>query len=222
MNINYQDFSVLYIEDDNEVRDVIFSMLKRLFGDAYEAKDGIEGFEKYKEHRPDIVITDIKMPKLDGLSLAKKIRENDEKTKIIITTAFSDKEFLFNAIELNLERYLVKPLTRRNLIPAIQKAVKGIEKRVYITKDFYFDFESSQFFHKDKIIEFTKKELLFLTLLAKNRGKIVKYELIENEVWDNKEMSLRSLRTIITQIRKKTPFNAIENISNIGYKLRVE
>ena len=222
MNINYQDFSVLYIEDDDEVRDVIFSMLKRLFGDAYEAKDGIEGFKKYKEHRPDIVITDIKMPKLDGLNLSKKIRENDKKTKIIITTAFSDKEFLFNAIELNLERYLVKPLTRRNLLPAIEKAVNGIEKKVFMSKDFYYDFSSAQFYYKDKIIDLTKKELLFLTLLVKNRGKIVKYEQIDSEVWDSGEMSLKSLRSIVTQIRKKTPFNAIENISNIGYKLRVE
>lgn len=218
----FKDFTVLYIEDDNGIRDITFSMLKRIFKEAYEASDGESGYELYLEKKPDIIITDIKMPKLDGIKLAKKIREHDEKTKIIITTAFNDEKYLLEAIELNLERYIVKPLTNRNLFPALEKAISKIDKRFFLAKDFYYDFRTSLFYYKNDVIEMSKKELLFLSLLVKNQDNIVTYEMIEDEVWESEEMSLRSLRTIIGILRKKIPYNVISNISNMGYKLKVE
>lgn len=218
----FKDFTVLYVEDDVGVREMNFSMFKRIFKNAYEAKDGEDGFKLYSKYKPDIVITDIKMPKISGIDLAKKIRKNDNKTKIIITSAFSDEKYLFQAIELNLERYLVKPLTNRNLFPALEKAIEGIEKKHHISKDFYYDFTTSLFYIKDNVIKLAKKELLFLSLLVKNHTKVVTYEEIEVEVWNCEEMSVKSLRSMIGVLRKKLPFNAINNISNIGYKLKVD
>jgi DNA-binding response OmpR family regulator len=218
----FKDFTILYIEDDDGIRDINLNTFKRMFKKAYEAKDGKIGYEIYLQEKPDIIITDIKMPEMDGIELSKKIRENDDKTKIIITTAFSDEKYLLEAVELNLERYLIKPLTNRNLFPALEKAIANIEKRFYITKTFYYDFLTSLFYFDNRVIDMTKKELLFLSLLLKNKNRIVTYEEIEEEVWGYESMSIKSLRTTIGTLRKKIPFNAINNISNMGYQLKYD
>ena len=81
---DFKKYTILYIEDDEGVRTINSRFLNRMFNELYEAKDGQEGYELYKKYHPDIILTDIKMPRLDGISLAKKIREKDKTTKIII------------------------------------------------------------------------------------------------------------------------------------------
>lgn len=222
----FKQFTVLYIEDDEGVRTVNSRFLARMFNELYEAKDGEEGYELYKKYHPDIILTDINMPKLDGISLAKKIRKEDKTTKIIVSTAYSDKEYLLEAIELNLEKYIIKPLNSRNLLPALTKAVEGLEEqkdiKVFLDDNFYFDNKTSLFYLDDKILDMTKKELLFLKLLVLNQNRVVSYEEIERFVWGEEYMSLNSLRTTIGFLRKKIPFNCIKNISNMGYKLNLE
>lgn len=222
----FKQYTILYIEDDEGVRRINSSFLTRMFNELYEAKDGEEGYALYKKYHPDIILTDINMPKLDGISLAKKIREDDKTTKIIISTAFSDKNYLLDAIELQLEKYLIKPLTSRNLLPALTKAVEGLEKKkdvkFYLNDDFYFDDKSSMFYLNEEVLDLTKKELLFLKLLVTNQNRVVSYEEIEKFVWEEEYMSLNSLRTTIGFLRKKIPFNCIKNISNMGYKLNLE
>ncbi len=224
MTKKFKDFSILYIEDDDGVREVNLRILKRMFKEVYEAKDGFEGYETYTEKKPDIILTDIKMPNMDGIELAKKIRENDSKTKIIISTAFSDEKYLLDAVELGLERYIVKPLTKRNLIPALKKAVSNINKesKIYFSDNFYYNEYNELFYHNDKVIEMTKKELEFMRLLMRRRGTIVTYTNIEHEVWEDEYMSLNSLRTTIGFLRKKLPKNIIKNVSNMGYKLEID
>lgn len=222
----FKQFTILYIEDDEGVRTVNSRFLTRMFNEIYEAKDGQEGYELYKKYHPDIILTDINMPRLDGISLAKKIRKEDPTTKIIISTAFSDKSYLMDAIELNLEKYIIKPLTSRNLLPALTKAVDTLEierdVKVILDDNFYFDNKTSLFYYQNEELELTKKELLFLKLLVINKNRVVSYEEIEQYVWDSEYMSLNSLRTTIGFLRKKIPFNCIKNISNMGYKLNLE
>lgn len=220
----FKDFSILYVEDDDGVRAINLRILKRMFKHTYEAKDGLEGYALYEQLNPDIILTDIKMPKMDGIKLAKKIRSNDDKTKIIITTAFSDEKYLLDAVELNVERYLVKPLTKRNLLPALQKAVSGLitENNIVLSKDFYYNLVTGLFYVEGKVIDMPKKELLFLKLLVEHRDRIVTYAEIERKIWGDEYMSLNSLRTTIGFLRKKMPFNAVQNISNMGYKLKID
>ncbi len=219
----FSDFTILYIEDDTGIREVNVRILKRMFKEVFEANDGVEGYNLYLEKKPDIILSDIKMPNMDGIELAKKIRKIDDKTKIIISTAFSDEKYLLDAVELRLERYIVKPLTKRNLLPALQKAVSNIksENRLYFNKIFYYCYTTGLFYHNDVVIKMTKKELYFLRLLIKNIDIIVSYNMIEQEVWEDEYMSINSLRTTIGFLRKKLPKNIIKNISNLGYKLVV-
>ena len=222
----FKKYTILYIEDDDGVRTINSRFLNRMFNELYEAKDGEEGYELYKKYHPDIILTDIKMPRLDGISLAKKIREKDKTTKIIISTAFSEKNYLMDAIELNLEKYIIKPLTSRNLMPALTKAIDSLEQqknfKIFLDESFYFDNNTSLFYFNNKVIDLPKKELLFLKLLTLNKDRVVSYEEIEQNIWEEEYMSLNSLRTSIRFLRKKIPFNCIKNISNMGYKLNLE
>ena len=223
---DFKKYTILYIEDDEGVRTINSRFLNRMFNALYEAKDGQEGYELYKKYHPDIILTDIKMPRLDGISLAKKIREKDKTTKIIISTAFSEKNYLMDAIELNLEKYIIKPLTSRNLMPALTKAIDSLEQqknfKIFLDESFYFDNNTSLFYFNNKVIDLPKKELLFLKLLTLNKDRVVSYEEIEQNIWEEEYMSLNSLRTSIRFLRKKIPFNCIKNISNMGYKLNLE
>ncbi len=222
----FKNYTILYVEDDEGVRTINSRFLSRMFNELYEAEDGQEGLALYKKYHPDIILTDIKMPKMDGITLSKEIRKSDKTTKIIISTAFSHKDYLMEAIELRLEKYIIKPLTSRNLIPALTKAVEDLEKekdvKITIAKDFYFDNSTSLFYSNNKALELNKKELLFLKLLILNKNRVVSYEEIEQYVWEDEYMSLNSLRTTIGFLRKKIPFNCIKNISNMGYKLKLE
>ena len=222
----FKNYTILYVEDDEGVRTINSRFLNRMFKKLYEAKDGEEGLALYKKYHPDIILTDIQMPKMDGITLSKKIRKTDKDTKIIISTAFSDKDYLLEAIELRLEKYIIKPLTSRNLIPALTKAVDDLEKnkdeKVVLSKDFYYSNTTSLFYIDEKVLELNKKELLFLKLLVLNKDKVVSYQEIEQYVWEDEYMSLNSLRTTIGFLRKKIPFNCIKNISNMGYKLNLE
>lgn len=222
----FKKYTILYVEDDEGVRTINARFLNRMFNELFLASDGEEGYALYKKYHPDIILTDINMPKMDGITLSKKIREKDQNTKIIVSTAFSDKSYLMDAIELNLEKYIIKPLTNRNLLPALTKAVNALELeldfKVTLDESFYFDNNTSLFYNDNKALDLNKKELLFLKLLVLNKNRIVSYEEIEQKVWENEYMSLNSLRTTIGFLRKKIPFNCIKNISNMGYKLNLE
>jgi len=111
MNHNkIDDISILVAEDETKLLHTMVEYLQLFFTHVYAAENGLRAYELYLEKHPDIIIADIHMPLLDGLSLIKKIRREDRKTKIIITTAHSDKEKLLQAIELNLVKYLIKPV----------------------------------------------------------------------------------------------------------------
>jgi len=223
---DFKNYTILYIEDDEGVRTINSRFLTRMFHKLYEAKDGEEGFSLYQKHNPDIILTDIQMPKMDGITLSKKIRERDNTTKIIISTAFSDKKYLMEAVELKLEKYIIKPLTSRNLIPTITKVINDLknekEIKIQIDENFYFDVKTSLFYNENEVLNLNKKELYFLKLLVLNKDRVVSYQEIEQYVWEDEYMSLNSLRTTIGFIRKKIPFNCIKNISNMGYKLKLE
>lgn len=220
--VTFSHFSLLYVEDDKGVREINLRFLRRMFHTVYEATNGEEGFLAYQKHMPDIIITDLKMPLMDGLSMVKKIRETDSKTKIIITTAFTEETHLIDAIELNIVRYIVKPLNQRNLMPALEKATKELEKikKLTIKEGVSLDIKRNILLLKDKEHHITKKEFLFLELLGKNPNRIISYSEIETYVWDKNAMSVNSLRTMVGSIKKRFHLESlIKNVSGIGYIL---
>jgi YesN/AraC family two-component response regulator len=116
-------FSVLFVEDDNIVCLAIGHMIARQFPDAtvYTAENGLIGLELFKKHTPEIVITDINMPVMDGVEMASKIKSIRADTKFIVLTGYSDKNYLERFRETGFVDYMVKPVDIGKLFAAIEK-----------------------------------------------------------------------------------------------------
>ncbi len=120
---------VLYVEDNEEARDSLEGLLRNYFSDITLASNGLDGLEKFKTSPYDLIITDIKMPKMNGIEMMKKIRELDEDIPIIVSTAHQNQEFLISCIELGTNAYLLKPINHKQLNRAIKNTC---EKLYYI------------------------------------------------------------------------------------------
>jgi len=165
-------FKLLYIEDDKDIQQIYLNFLKDFIDNIYCANDGEEGYNLYLERRPDIILLDINMPKIDGLTLAKKIRQIDKNVKIIITTSYSEQDKLLQAIELYLIRYIIKPIELDILKDAIEKAKKEIEdergnqKIFLLDKDTIWDARAKLLIRDGKEVKLTKNERRLLELLS--------------------------------------------------------
>jgi len=116
--------NVLYVEDDAETREELELILHSWFKNLFTASDGEEGLELYKKHHPDIVISDIQMPKMNGLSMAADIRSINPTQEIIILSAYNDVEYLFRALELGIKHYITKPISIERLLEKLVEIKK--------------------------------------------------------------------------------------------------
>lgn len=125
-----KDVSILYVEDDLFLRERVLEFLKMHFRCVYAAENGKEGLEIFGKESPDVVVTDIKMPVMNGLDMAQRIKEINNEIPIIILTAFSEASFLMKAIEIGVDRYVQKPTEGEELIEAIYKSIlPGFQKK---------------------------------------------------------------------------------------------
>jgi PAS domain S-box-containing protein len=116
------ELTILYVEDDPPSLTYTTTILKSFVDKIYIALDGREGLELYKRYKPDIVISDINMPYLNGIELARKIKEINPKTQVIFTTAFDNSSFLLESISLGISNYIIKPVQKKQMMDAIQRA----------------------------------------------------------------------------------------------------
>jgi len=126
------DISLLLIEDDTVIRNIYTQILGNFVSKLYVAANGSEGYDSYIENKPDLILTDIKMPVMNGLDMIKKIRENDKSMRIIIMSAFGESRFFINAIETGVKGFLIKPVDTEHLKNIIAEQAKDIllEKRL--------------------------------------------------------------------------------------------
>ena len=124
----YKDFNVLYVEDEDEIKETVTNVISPLFNKLTTAANGQEGLDFYKENMDniDLIITDINMPKMNGLEMSEAIRNISAEIPIIITTAHSDTEFLYKAISLGINHYVNKPMDMYKLVDAIKKSIEPI------------------------------------------------------------------------------------------------
>ncbi len=174
-----KNFTILYVEDQEMVRKNAVEFLNRVAKEVIEAKDGKEAISLWKEHKPDIIITDISMPRLNGIDMASYIRAHDTNVQIIIATAHSDTEYLLKAVELQLVKYIIKPITKNKLIDALEKSIKLIEDKskfnLALSEDCKYNAYEKVIYQNKKEVKLTKNELLFLDLLAHHHSRVVKY-----------------------------------------------
>jgi len=185
--------TVLYVEDDIDAQIGVASTLRRIFKEVYTAEDGLKGLQLFQEHRQDIVITDIQMPHCNGIEMSKSIKTLSPQTPIIIATAFNEERYFLEAIENNIDSFLLKPIDKEKLFHALLKNIehlsnakkaKELEKRQQIDEINHFAEESVQelsnlipfptIFYKDN-------KLIFINKVAAKMLEEVQIESIEQE-----------------------------------------
>lgn len=224
-----KSYSILYAEDDIKIRKNYVMFLENYFDIIYEANNGQEALKIYKDRKPDVILVDITMPIVNGLDLVKSIREIDPNTPIIILSAHSHKEYLFEAIKLNLIDYLIKPINRTEFKDIIESSIEKIselstsdeEHKIMILKNCYWNKATRLFFHKNKIVDLTKNERILFELLLINKNKIVKPLDITSYVWNNENSNINdaSIRNLVKRLRKKLPVDIVQSIYGSGYIL---
>lgn len=220
-----RDIRVLVVEDDEIARENAVEYLQDYFENIYEAADAMEALKLYEIYKPEIIITDIQMPKLDGLEFIKRVRQKDKKVQVIVLTAFCDKDYLLKAIELQLVKYLIKPINEKEFDLAIKTSLKSLEddeSNIVKLKDgLVFDMFNLVLFKDEEIIRLRTKEIDLLKLLIKNKNRYVTYEEIENYIWQDQAMTKDALKTLVKNIKIKMAKELILNLSGIGYKIAI-
>ncbi|MDR3162850.1 MAG: EAL domain-containing protein [Helicobacteraceae bacterium] len=121
-----KSLSVLYVEDDRHILDAIQKPLGRHVKELYVATNGVEGLHIFSLYAPDIVITDIKMPVMDGLKMAREIKTQSPGTPIIIVSAFNEAEYFTSALDIGIDQYLFKPINMDALIETVERCARHV------------------------------------------------------------------------------------------------
>ena len=137
-----KDLNLMIVEDEDKLRDSLQRALSGFFAKLITAKNGDEGLKKFKKYNPDLVITDILMPIVDGLDMAKGIKEISPDTPVIVLSAYSEKERLLRAIDIGIDKYLIKPVDIDELLRIIERIKEskiGTNATIRINAHYEFD-----------------------------------------------------------------------------------
>ena len=169
-----KQFNILYVEDDVLFTPKIKYILEKSFKSVLIASNGEEALELFKINKIDLIISDINMPKMDGLTFLKKLRELHNDIPFIFLTARQEANTIIDAIQFDISNYILKPIDLKNFLSIVDKSVKkSYKKYIEIEKKYIIEIDT-EFFWNQKTktlsknnlpIKLTKKELLLLELL---------------------------------------------------------
>ncbi|EMB6606901.1 response regulator transcription factor [Campylobacter jejuni] len=222
MSQECKELIILVVEDEIKTRESLINVLSERFSKVIGAQNGDEGLKKFKKFKPDLVITDIAMPIMDGLDMAREIKEISDDVPIVVLSAYSEKERLLRSIDIGIDKYLIKPIDIEELFKVLDCLVgEKIEANmlVKISEEYQFNKTKRTLIHNGKEIVLTKKELAFISLLLKQPGVLVLHEDIKKNVWIGEHVSDTAVRTFIKRVRDKVGEDFIKNVPSLGYKI---
>jgi DNA-binding response OmpR family regulator len=211
-----KDKNALYIEDEQDVLTNISKLLKKFFNNFYTAGSAEEALEIFEDNKIDLLLVDIELPKMNGIDFIREIRKKAKTIPIVVISAYTKTDYLLQSIELNLDKYIVKPLTSRKIHTLLETLNRDF------LEDGSFELASGVIVNKlignitfdDKSFELTKKEIEFLEIL--HLKKLITYDELY-ALWRDDVPSDNAVRSFIKYLRKKVPEDFIKNRSGIGY-----
>lgn len=201
----------LIVEDDRQIRSFIRFSLKTQDYLSVEASNGKEALASIVADRPDIMILDLGLPDMDGLSIIKKVRTFSDMPIIVVSARDQDREKV-EALDAGADDYLTKPFSINELLARIRvilrhcrnTAENPVPQSVYRIGDLEVDLEKHRVVLKGEEIHFTPMEFSILALMVKNSGKVLTHSYILKEVWGTYlESDAQSLRVFMANIRRK-------------------
>ncbi|ECO6979993.1 response regulator transcription factor [Campylobacter jejuni] len=224
MSQECKELIILVVEDEVKARESMINILSERFSKVIGAQNGDEGLKKFKKFKPDLVITDIAMPIMDGLDMAREIKEISDDVPIVVLSAYSEKERLLRSIDISIDKYLIKPVDIEELFKVLDYLIgEKIEANmlVKISEEYQFNKTKRTLIYSGGEIVLTKKELAFISLLLKQPGALVLHEDIKKNVWIGEHVSDTAVRTFIKRVRDKVGEDFIKNVPSLGYKINI-
>lgn len=219
---------ILLVEDDDTLSMIVVETLQRDGFEVFTASDGEEGLLRYTKIRPDIIIADVMMPKMDGFEMARKIRQIDKKVQLLFLTAKSEIDDIVTGFELGGNDYLKKPFKMLELIVRIKALLRRNiheEDDVYQVGDYILRIDTQCLIHSNKSIELSSIEARLLKELIVNKGSTVDASALMILIWQRDDpYSRNSLHGFIHKLRQylsKDDRISIINQRGIGYMLTV-
>lgn len=226
----WENLNILIVEDEFETRKNLAEFMDTVFGNVYQASNYLDFLKVFKSNKIDITLMDINLPGRNGLDIAKEVRKIDESVRIIMLTAHSEQELLLAAVELNLTRYLVKPVKRKDLKEALEKSVSEIDKKESANKEgalilgngFIWEKVGKTLSSDGHIVKLTKYEIILMEFFCNHKNSVVSAAEIMEHIWEEYNKKHESnIRTLVKNLRKKLPEGMVENIYGMGYKLNI-
>ena len=217
---------ILIVDDEKDILEFLSYNLKKEGFSIYTAFDGLEGLEKTKKIKPDLIIVDLMMPKMNGIEMCENIRNDKKLSNVIILflTARSEDYTQIAALDSGADDFLKKPIKPKLLISKVKSIMRrfSLNKNLknYIHKDVELDIEKYSVKIKGDNINLARKEFDLLKLLINQPGKVYTREEILNDVWGNDiHVVDRTIDVHINRLRDKLGQKFIETVKGIGYKI---
>jgi len=220
MHKQFNNLTVLLAEDEKKLALSMKNAIGEYFHKFIVAYNGEEALTAYYKHSPHIIITDILMPKLTGLELMQRLREEKHDLPIIILSAHSDSDKLLHAIDFGVTKYFIKPVDPDELLDYMTTLIPKIEKikSIKLKNNFSFNIQSRELLKNNLAVKLTKRETKLLTFLLEQKGYMANNKTIKKVIW-GEEVSDERLRTFIRRLRVKTSKELIVNSSSLGYSM---
>lgn len=221
---------VLIVEDERDLNQIITERLKKEHYSVDTCFDGEEALAYLAAAPYDAVILDIMMPKLDGLSVLKKMRDKNEHTPVLLLTAKDSIEDRVTGLDAGANDYLVKPFAFEELLARIRVLVRGtanVQKTCYEVGGLKVQMDTHRVFRDGKEITLSGKEFALLRYMIQNEGIVLSREKLEQHLWNYDYMgSSNVIDVYIRYLRKKIDEGfepkLIHTVRGAGYVLRVD
>ena len=228
-----QNLNILFVEDHEELRVQTSHILKKFFNNVDVAANGEEALHIYKDNTNnyDIIISDIQMPKMNGVDLVENIYKINPKQIIIIVSAHDDTKYLIPLINLKVEQFIQKPIDYQSLLNTLLNASKRVNSlskddvdvqvsSIRLDDSFTFERENQILFNNKDLVSLTKNEIIFLQLLSDNVGRIYSNENITSKYQEvGISLDMANIRKLVSKLRKKVPEKSIESLYGVGYRM---
>jgi DNA-binding response OmpR family regulator len=224
---------VLLVDDDLDLLDVTAYALRREGFDVLPATDGVQALQRWEVDRPDIVVLDVGLPRMNGFDVCRKIRA-EATTPIILLTALHDDDHVVQGFRLGADDYVTKPFSPRQLAMRIHavwrrgsRATTLEPARLLRVGNAVLDVEMHQVRQNGRVVRLTPIEFRLLHLLASNAGRVVSTERLVEYAWGYDRGDASLVKTHICHIRKKLRLppdgpGSIRAVPGVGYRLAPE
>ena len=216
--------TLLIVEDDESTLNSLHKVLSLYFKEVHSASNTYDALFLFNKYENDIVLSDIQVPGIDGFSFIEKIKRIKMDTYCIVMTAFNNEVYLDRAVEVGISLYLKKPIDMDEILVSVASfCLKEKEKdtAIVLGQSYSYDLVKNIILKDNKSINLTKKELLVMALLLKNKDSYVSFEVLEQVVWQD-DASSDAIRMVILGLRKKLFSSLIENRKGLGYRINLE